>query len=85
MKRFAALHDWPVLSRRASAAWVATSPMSSVPRTMNGSDPPSSSTTFFRFLPAIAATAEPARSEPVTETPWTRLSPIVHSIWSLVA
>ena len=85
MNRFAALQDWPVLSRRASAACWATAPMSSVPRTMNGSDPPSSSTTFFRLRPAISATAAPARSEPVTDTPCTRGSPITHSIWSLVA
>ena len=85
MKRFAALQDWPVFSRRASAACSATAPTSSVPSTMNGSDPPSSSTTFFRLRPAISATAAPARSEPVTDTPCTRGSPITHSIWSLVA
>ena len=39
---------------------------------MNGSEPPSSSTAFLRFRPAIAATAAPARSEPVTETPRTQ-------------
>jgi hypothetical protein len=33
---------------------------------MNGSEPPSSSTTFFKFCPATAA---PARSLPVTDTP----------------
>ena len=36
---------------------------------MNGSEPPSSNTTFVRFRPAISATAAPARAEPVTETP----------------
>ena len=40
-----------------------------MPSTMNGSEPPSSSTTFLRLRPAISATAAPARSEPVTETP----------------
>ena len=39
---------------------------------MNGSDPPSSSATFLRLRPATSATAAPARSEPVTETPCTR-------------
>ncbi|CAM5742260.1 hypothetical protein SHIRM173S_00158 [Streptomyces hirsutus] len=50
---------------------------------MNGSDPPSSSTTFFRWRPAISATAEPARSEPVSETPWTRGSAITSAICSV--
>ena len=45
--------------------------------------PPSSSTTFFRWRPAISATAAPARSEPVSETPWIRGSAITSSIWSL--
>src|SRR4026209_718095 len=64
MSRFAALHDWPALSIRAStAAWTVSSRLS-VPRTMNGSEPPISSTTFFRFRPAISATAAPARPEP---------------------
>ncbi len=38
---------------------------------MNGSEPPSSSATFLRLRPATSATAAPARSEPVTETPCT--------------
>ncbi len=86
MNRFAALHDWPVLSSRASAAYSTTSSRLSVASTMNGSEPPISSTTFFRCLPAISATAEPARSEPVTETPRTRGSGItVSAICSFVA
>ena len=36
---------------------------------MNGSDPPSSRTTFLRLRPATSATAAPARSLPVTDTP----------------
>ena len=52
---------------------------------MNGSEPPSSSTTFLRLRPAISATAAPARSEPVSETPWTRGSAMTHSICSFVA
>ena len=85
MKRLAALHAWPEFSSRAPTACSTVASMSSVPSTMNGSEPPSSSTTFLRLRPAIAATAEPARSEPVSDTPRTRGSPITHSIWSLVA
>ena len=33
----------------------------------------------------LGGTEVPARSEPVTDTPCTRGSPITHSIWSLVA
>src|SRR4051794_9905034 len=54
MKRLAALQDWPVLSSRASAAACAAPSTSSVPSRMNGSEPPSSSTTFFRLRPAIS-------------------------------
>ena len=85
MNRFAALHDWPVLSRRPATAASTASSRSSAPRRMNGSEPPSSSTTFFRLRPAISATAAPARSEPVSETPRTRGSSITFSIWSFVA
>ena len=53
--------------------------------TMNGSDPPSSSTTFLRLRPAISATAAPARSEPVSDTPWMAGSAIASAICSLVA
>ena len=52
---------------------------------MNGSEPPSSSTIFFRFCPAAAATAEPARSLPVTDTPAIRGSAIIVATCSLVA
>jgi hypothetical protein len=52
---------------------------------MNGSEPPSSSTIFLRLRPAISATAAPARSEPVSETPRTRGSSITVATWSLVA
>ena len=86
MKRFAALHDCPVLSSRASTAASTTSSRFSVARRMNGSEPPISRTTFFRLRPATSATAEPARSDPVTETPRTRGSGITFSaICSLVA
>ena len=58
---------------------------SSVDNTMNGSEPPSSSTTFLRFRPATSATAAPARSEPVNDTPATRGSAMIAAAWSLVA
>ena len=85
MNRFAALQDWPVLSRRPATAASTASSMSSAPSRMNGSDPPSSSTTFFRLRPAISATAAPARSEPVSETPRIRGSAITSAIWSFEA
>ena len=69
MKRLAALQDWPVLSTRAATAFSTAVSRSSVLSRMNGSEPPSSSTTFLRLRPAISATAAPARSEPVSETP----------------
>ena len=53
--------------------------------TMNGSDPPSSRMTFFRLRPATSATAVPARSLPVTETPAMRGSAIMSAICSLLA
>ncbi|GAA1012370.1 hypothetical protein GCM10009551_098230 [Nocardiopsis tropica] len=52
---------------------------------MNGSEPPSSSTHFFRFRPATSATAAPARSEPVSETAATRGSAMISAACSLVA
>ena len=85
MKRLAALQAWPPFSRRAPTAASTTVSRSSVASTRNGSEPPSSSTTFLRLRPAISATAAPARPEPVSETPWTRLSAITSAIWSLVA
>ena len=78
--RLAALHDWPALSRRAFTADSTVASRSSVLSRMNGSEPPSSSTTFFRLRPAISATAAPARSEPVTDTPCTRGSAITFAI-----
>ena len=85
MKRLAALQACPEFSKRAPTADSTAASMSSVPSRMNGSEPPSSSTTFLRLRPAISATAAPARSEPVSETPRTRGSAITVSICSLVA
>ena len=74
-----------MLDIRPRVADFTVASMSAVSSTMNASEPPSSRTTFFRFRPAISATAEPARSEPVSETPWIRGSAIMSAIWSLVA
>ena len=85
MKRLAALQAWPVFSKRPAMAASTVASRSSELNTMNGSDPPSSSTTFLRLRPAISATAAPARSEPVSETPCTRASAMAVAICSLVA
>ena len=85
MNRLPALQAWPVFSMRAEMAASTVASRSSDPSTTNGSEPPSSSTTFFRCRPAVAATAEPARSEPVSETPWMRGSPMSSSICSFEA
>ncbi len=85
MKRLAALQAWPALSMRAMTAASTVASMSSVPSTMNGSLPPSSRTTFFRWRPACSATAAPARPEPVREMPCTRGSAMSFETWSLVA
>ena len=80
-----ALQAWPPFSIRAAAAALATFGRSAPSSTMNGSEPPSSSTTFFRFCPATAATADPARSLPVTDTPAMRGSAIMAATCSLLA
>ncbi len=85
MNRLAALHACPVFSKRPPIAASTVVSRSSELSTMNGSEPPSSSTTFFRLRPAISATAAPARSEPVSETPCTRGSAMISAICSLVA
>ena len=85
MNRFAALQAWPVFSSLASTAASTAAPRSSADSSTNGSEPPSSRTTFFRCRPAISATAAPARSDPVSDTPATRGSPMMVATWSLVA
>ena len=85
MNRLAALQAWPVLDIRPRVADFTVASMSSESSTMNASEPPSSSTTFLRFRPATSATAAPARSLPVRETPCTRGSAMMSAIWSLVA
>src|ERR1043166_2976356 len=56
MKRFAAMHDWPLLIVRALTAVVIASSRLAEGITMNGSLPPSSSTVFLICLPAMLAT-----------------------------
>lgn len=58
---------------------------SSVENTMNGSEPPSSRTTFLRLRPAVSAMTAPALSEPVKETPTIRGSAMARATWALVA
>ena len=85
MIRLAALQAWPALPIRPATAAFTVLVTSSLSSTMNGSDPPSSRTTFLRLRPATSATAAPARSLPVTDTPATRGSAIMSAIWLLVA
>jgi hypothetical protein len=68
MKRLAAMHDSPLLMTRAAAACRAACATSASASTMNGSEPPSSRTTFFSARPAIAPTDAPAASLPVSVT-----------------
>ena len=75
--RLGELHACPELDNRARPTVSTSSPTSSVSKTTSGSEPPSSSTLLVRFLPATSATAAPAPSLPVSETPWTRGSAII--------
>jgi hypothetical protein len=83
--RLLELQAWPTFSIRVTQAVLAASSTSSVSRTMYGSEPPSSRTTFFRLRPAVSATAVPARSEPVSDTPRSRGSAIIAATCSWVA
>ena len=69
MNRLAAMHDWPLLMHRATAATLAASGSFADGMTTNGSLPPSSSTTFLISLPAIEPTDWPAGS---TRSAWPR-------------
>ena len=68
MKRLAAMHDCPLFCTRAVTAVRTVDSMSADGRTMNGSEPPSSSTLFFSAPPAAEPTEMPARSLPVRVT-----------------
>src|SRR5699024_12616802 len=72
----------PEFARRENSARRAEVVTSVESSTMYGSEPPSSKTAFFRWRPACSPTADPARSEPVNETPWMRgTAKIVESMW----
>ena len=85
MNLLPALQAWPAFPSRASTAAPTAASRSSVPSSTKGSEPPSSRTTFLRLRPAISATAAPARSEPVSDTPANRGSAMMSATWSLVA
>ena len=86
MKRLEFVQAWPLLLMRPETACFTVRSTLESSSTMNGSEPPSSSTTFLRFLPAVAATDAPARSEPVRDTPCTAGSGMmISATWSLDA
>ena len=76
MNRFAAMQLWPVFWKRAVTATSTAFSRLASSSTMNGSEPPSSSTTGLIARPAASPTATPAASEPVRVTPAIRRSPI---------
>ena len=80
--RLGELQACPAFDSRAAAAVRATRAMSASSSTISGSEPPSSSTDFVRCSAAVRATAAPARSLPVRDTPRTRGSAIISAIWS---
>ena len=82
MKRLEAMQDCPLFWMRAVTASGTVASMSAELATMNGSEPPNSSTDFFRCWPAISATERPARSEPVSVTAAMRGSAMMRGIWS---
>lgn len=83
--RLLELHAWPMLYMRVAHAVRAASAGSAASRTTYASEPPSSSTAFFRCCPARDPTTAPARSEPVSDTPCTRGSAMISAICSCVA
>jgi hypothetical protein len=72
MMRLAAMHDWPALMIRMVVMTSAACSRSASARTIAGSEPPSSSTAGLISAPATDATADPARSDPVSDTARTR-------------
>ena len=72
MRRLALMQAWPAFVNRDATAPAAACSMSASSSTTKGSEPPSSRTEVFSSRPAIAATLDPARSEPVSVTPRTR-------------
>src|SRR5699024_9690617 len=73
---------WPAFDSRAVAAIGPPRSMSASSGTSSGSEPPSSCTDFVTFAPAFSATAAPALSLPVSETPRARGSAIISASWS---
>ena len=71
MKRLEATQLCPVLLSRPLAAAAIVRSSRSPSSTTNGSLPPSSSTLLVTLAPASRATAAPARSLPVSDTPCT--------------
>ena len=76
MKRLAAMQLCPVFWKRAFTPTVAAVATSASASTMKGSEPPSSSTCFFKACPAAAAMERPAGVEPVKVTAAMRRSAI---------
>jgi len=68
------MQDWPLFWVRATTAVATAFSRSALGMTMNGSEPPSSSTTCLTSEPAIDASERPAGSEPVSVVALTRLS-----------
>ena len=66
---FAAMQLCPEFIVLPVTAFYAANSTSASSKTINGSEPPSSSTTFFKFLPASSAILAPAAVLPVNETP----------------
>ena len=79
------MHACPAFVKREATAAAAACSTSASSRTTKGSEPPSSSTDVLSSRPAIAATLEPARSEPVSVTPRTRGSASMRSTATDVA
>ncbi len=74
MKRFALMQAWPLLAVREATAVATALSRSALGITMNGSEPPSSSTTCFTSEPAMDARDRPAGSDPVRVVATTRRS-----------
>ncbi len=82
--RLGELQAWPALRMRVTATVLAVLATSTSSSTISGSEPPSSRTLFLRFWAAVVATALPAPSLPVRDTPRTRGSAMRSVIWSVL-
>ena len=79
MNRFALTHDWPLFSVRDCTAFATAVSRSADGITTNASLPPSSSTLGLIVRPAVAPTARPAASLPVSVTARTLRSSMMAS------